>query len=218
MPDNRDGLGEVQRGWQKRVLADWRAGRADAAIAKIVVAIAMLRRDSHPPQPIAEVVSAVLEERAALGETPQAAQPGGVGISWVVRRNEPGHADSGGSVVAEFANDDQMRNILARLAATPTASNVPAFGDWLKSYVGMQDATTMRFSVAELEIAFNAARAPVPAFGDLREAVEALILDLSDPREGSCPSWAVALMRRTAAFLRAALSPSHEVDHIGAAT
>lgn len=63
-----DSVEQAQRhaaGWAERVLADWNAGRADAAITKLVVAIAHLRKDSHPPVAIAQVVAEVLDERAA---------------------------------------------------------------------------------------------------------------------------------------------------------
>lgn len=50
------------------------------------------------------------------------------------------------------------------------------FATWLKSYVGKQDAGTMRFSVAELEIAFKAGstRQPEPATAE-REEVARII-------------------------------------------
>lgn len=49
------------------------------------------------------------------------------------------------------------RHRLASLPA-PDVSEERAreFADWLKTYVGQQDASTMRFSIAEMEIAYRA--------------------------------------------------------------
>lgn len=69
-------------------------------------------------------------------------------------------ARDGWAAGLKYASD-----IAARLASVSSAS-AEGFDAWLLHYVGLQDAATMRFSVAELRIAFEAGAAspePVPA-------------------------------------------------------
>lgn len=54
-----------------------------------------------------------------------------------------------------------------------------AFASWLKSYVGKQDASKMRFSVDELAIAFAAGSSPTPYPAIGREEIAQCIRGLS---------------------------------------
>jgi hypothetical protein len=88
---------------------------------------------------------------------------------------------------------------------TVPVTQAASFAEWLKRYVGKQDANAMRFSVAELEIAFNAGRTtPAPAMPS-REEIALDCYDaglLGDGGGGNVEWWQD--------YIRAELNRAHE--------